>query len=303
MPVLRIEYAVEYCFVFVFGLFIGSFLNVIIYRMPIGKSPFWPTWSFCPDCRGTLHWRDNVPVASYLLLGRKCRYCGRPISARYMLVELLTAIVFLLVFSVVYCEWRWEWHYFLAYAMFSAGLIVSVFTDLEHFIILDEISVWGTGAAVVLSLAMPRLHEPFLEKLLPRFHAALVGLAGGLARNLDSLAASLAGLCVGAGVTLAVAWGGKLLFRRDAMGYGDVKLMALVGAFLGCERAVMTFFAAPFLGLPVGLVVLLRKKGHEIPYGPYLAVSAFISMLWYKEALLALWRFRDFVLGPLLLGP
>jgi len=302
MPIFQVQYAVEYVFVFLFGLFIGSFLNVLIYRLPIGKSPFWPTWSFCPHCRQPIAWKDNIPVVSYVVLGRKCRQCGESISARYAIVELLTGMLFLLVFAVTFVGRGAPWYVFGVYALFTAALIVAVFTDIEHSIIPDEISVWGTGAALVASLIVPELHEPLLAVHAKKVYVALEGLFGALAENLDGLAASAFGLCIGAGVTLAVAWLGKAVFRRDAMGYGDVKLMALVGAMLGAKAAVFTFFLAPFIGLPVGLLMLATRKKREIPYGPYLAVMAFVAMLWLDPAIGALLALRNAVMSRLI-GP
>ena len=293
MPIFQVQYAVEYVFVFLFGLFIGSFLNVLIYRLPIGKSPFWPMWSFCPHCRQTIAWYDNIPVVSYLALGCKCRKCKAPISPRYAVVELLTGGLFLLVFAVTFVGRSAPWYIFGVYTLFTAALIITVFTDIERFIIPDEISVWGTGAALVAALVIPGLHRPFLAVHAKKAYAALEGLFGSLAGNLDSLAASAFGMCIGAGITLAVAWAGKALFRRDAMGYGDVKLMALVGAILGAKAAVFTFFLAPFIGLPVGLAILISRKEREIPYGPYLAVMAFVAMLWLNPVIARLLALRD----------
>jgi len=302
MPAFQVQYAVEYVVVFVFGLFIGSFLNVLIYRLPIGKSPFWPTWSFCPGCRQPVAWYDNIPVASYIALGAKCRKCRTHISARYTIVELLTAAVFLLVFGCYYGQPGFTWFIYVICASFAAGLIVAVFTDIEHGIIPDEISVWGTGAALIASLLAPGMHESFLAHAAPRSLATLEGLFGSVSRNLDGLASSLVGMAVGAGLTLLVAFAGKALFKRDAMGYGDVKLMALVGALLGAKKAVFTFFAAPFLGLPVGLALLIGKRKHEIPYGPYLAVSAFVAMLWFNPVMSKLLALREMLMDRLM-GP
>jgi len=296
IPIFQIQYVVEYAFVFMFGLFVGSFLNVLVYRLPIGKSPFWPTWSFCPNCRQTLAWYDNIPVISYLALGCKCRQCKVSISPRYAIVEILTGLLFLLVFAVTYIGQNVPWYIFGVYVIFTAALIVTVFTDLECFIIPDEISVWGTGAALVASLLMPALHKPLLETYTPGVFVALQGLFGSLTANLDGLAASFFGMCIGAGITLAVAWLGKLMFRRDAMGYGDVKLMALVGALLGAKAAVFTFFLAPFIGLPVGIITLVGRKEREIPYGPYLAIMAFIAMLWLEPVINKLAAMRDAII-------
>ena len=178
---------------FVFGCMMGSFLNVCIYRMPLGKSIVWPP-SHCPHCKYSIPWFLNVPLVTWLYLGGKCRNCGAPIAIRYFLVELLTGVVFLACWSVFGPRSVWL---ALVYGAFLSGLIVATFIDFEHFIIPDEITIGGMVAGFVCSLVLPSLH--------------------GQSSFSGSIRESLLGVLVGAGLVYAILRAGKLLFGRHRL--------------------------------------------------------------------------------------
>ncbi|MBI3091262.1 MAG: prepilin peptidase [Candidatus Tectomicrobia bacterium] len=244
------------------GAIFGSFANVCIHRLPRRLSVVRPG-SHCPHCGAAVRWFDNLPVLSYLLLRGRCRSCGSRISPRYPLVEALSALLFLLLWWEI--GWSRELPAYLA--LFEALLIIS-FIDLEHQIIPDVISLPGTLAGVLASLF-----------LLP--HGPLWAVFGGL---------------VGGGVLYAVGVLGGVLLKQEAMGGGDIKLMAMVGAFLGWKIALLTIIFAAFLGSLTGgamLLLLRHSRRTPIPFGPYLALGALLALLagntllaWYFDLFL-----------------
>ena len=243
--------------IFIFGAIVGSFLNVCIVRMPQEKSLMFPR-SHCVHCQKSIPWYDNIPLMSYFVLGGKCRHCQQKISVRYLIVELLTAVSF--VFFYGFFGWNWI---LIPYLVFHCKLIVATFVDLEHRIIPDEISMGGMIAGLVFSFLIPQLH-----------HASSPGLA---------LGRSLLGVLIGGGSIYAMGMLGDFLFKKESMGGGDVKLLAMVGAFLGWQMALLTFFIAPFFGAVCGVIVKLRTKESVIAYGPFLALGALISLFWGKD--------------------
>ncbi len=240
-------------FVFAAGAIVGSFLNVCIYRMPRDLSIVLPR-SFCPHCKAMIPWYENIPLVSYLLLRGKCFRCRAPIAFRYFLVELTTA-------GIAWFLWQ---RYglsaeFAASTIFFATIIVVTMTDFETGLIPDEITITGMIAGLALSVTG---HGHFAQTLW-----------------YEKLLASGAGLLAGGGILLLVGWLGKLVFRKDAMGGGDVKLLAMVGAFVGVTKVGLIFLIAPFPALPFALWQRFVKKEETIPFGPFLALaSAFIFM-------------------------
>ncbi|MDD5729724.1 MAG: prepilin peptidase [Candidatus Omnitrophica bacterium] len=266
---------IENVFIFIFGAIVGSFLNVCIYRMPLGQSVVVPR-SFCPNCKKTIPWFDNVPFLSYILLGGKCRSCKQKISPRYLLVELLTALMFLWFYNYFGLSF-----WFLFYVIFGCGLVVSTFVDIKHRIIPDEISVGGLITGFVLSL----VYNIFYYGHFSFAHPFL---------NPPPALNSFLGIIVGGGVIYLTG----ILFdffyfkvfkkppiqgETESMGGGDVKLLAMIGAFLGWKKALFVFFLAPFLGIIFGLINLVSKKDHTMPYGPFLSVAAFLSIFWARD--------------------
>ena len=235
------------------GLIIGSFLNVCIYRIPINKSIAWPA-SFCPKCGKHIAFYDNIPVLSYLFLWGKCRHCKAPISWQYPIIELLTSVL-----TVVFV-WRWgltPWTGVLLVAVYS--LIVLSVIDLQLMIIPDRFSL----GLIVLGLAFSWLNPNFDGTALNHFLQSLLG-AG-----------------VGFFGTLAVALLGYVMFRKEAMGGGDVKLMGGIGAFLGWKRVITTIVFASALGLIYSIFLMIfkgKKGGDAIPFGPFLSAGALINL-------------------------
>jgi leader peptidase (prepilin peptidase)/N-methyltransferase len=267
-------------FVFAFGLTIGSFLNVCILRIPEGKSIVLPP-SACPKCGEGIRAYDNIPVASYILLGGKCRACKTPISPIYPLVELLTGLLF------VACFWAFGFTPdALKWCIFSAIMIVLVFTDLRERILPDVVNFVGLGIGLVLSLFTKRvdgsvlwltqvfmLHAP-PHRLLPLLDALLGAAAGG-------------------GLLWIVM---ELYFRlrhREGMGLGDVKMMLMVGAFLGAKGTLLTIFAGSLLGTLLGMAFMVSRhktRDYELPFGTFLGMAALLVVFfgahfvnWYQS--------------------
>ena len=251
---------------FVLGSIVGSFLNVCIVRMPKESSIVTPA-SHCMHCGHPIPWFDNIPLVSYFFLMGKCRYCNAKFSFRYFLVELLTASTFLgfyLYFGLAPLLWPY---------LFMAGcFIVATFVDFEHRIIPDEISIGGMFAGLVFSFFIPQLHVPS-------------GDPSGLALHFQGLYHSIIGVLVGGGSIYAMGVLGDFLFKKESMGGGDVKLLAMIGAFLGWKLAILTFFVAPFFGAVFGIIEKVRTKDSAIPYGPFLVLGALICLFKGKELL------------------
>ena len=241
---------------FFFGACVGSFLNVCIYRIPREESVIHPR-SHCPHCGRMIAWYDNIPLLSWLLLRARCHQCGEPIIARYFLVELLTAVLFLVVWLLYGYSVKTP-----AYWLGIAGLILGTFVDFEHMIIPDRVTLGGMVIGLVLSALFPALH----------------GVTGWWA----GLSAATLGVALGSGVLWLVAVLGKMVFRKDAMGFGDVKLLGAVGAFLGWQAVLFTIVVSSFAGSLVGLTLIAMKRKERfshIPFGPYLALAAVVWVL------------------------
>ena len=255
--------------VFIFGSVVGSFLNVCIHRMPLGESVVWPH-SHCPKCKKKIPTYDNIPFLSYIALKGKCRFCKGKISLRYPLVELVTALVFLAVFN----RYRLSYDFFI-FIVFICGLIIATFVDIQHRIIPDEISVGGITFGFILTAIKgfnlrPVSYDPRL--MLDSFIGIIVG----------------GGIIYLTGKLFDLVWF-KILKRppiqgeTESMGGGDVKLLAMIGAFLGWQKVIFVFFFAPFFGAVVGTINLLAKKDHTIPYGPFLSFAAIFSIFWMDK--------------------
>ncbi len=245
---------------FVFGACIGSFLNVCIHRLPRDLSLAAPG-SQCPECRSPIRWYDNIPLVSYALLGGRCRYCQGGISARYAGVEALTGLLFVWLYYWFCLRLHRPVGVFVVYAALTAALIAATFIDFDFHIIPNEITFSGIALAPAASFLAPEIHGAGLSRW------AAVGH-------------SLVGVLVGGGVVLAVALIGQVIFRKEAMGLGDVKLMAFVGGVTGWQVAVIAFFVAPFFGLLMGIPNWIRKGRHVIPYGPFLSLATLIVLCW-----------------------
>jgi len=232
----------------VFGLMVGSFLNVCISRIPAGESVVTPR-SRCPNCKTLIVWYDNIPVVSYLILGGKCRNCRTPISAIYPAVEIVTAIAFVLQGLVV----GMDGPLLAARLVFTAMLIVLFGTDLHTMRLPNVITYPGIVLGLALSLFLP-----------------------------PGIVASVIGAAVGAAIPWLIRWAWFRSTGVEAMGLGDVKMLAMIGAFLGWQQVWVTLFMASVAGAIVG-VVLLRGGGRlmsaRLPFGTFLAVAAFAASL------------------------
>lgn len=272
-----------------FGACVGSFLNVCIHRLPAGMSIVWPP-SHCPRCLKRIAWYDNLPVVAYFVLRGKCRHCRQPFSARYALIEALTGLVFAAYFVAYFVlQVRGpayaRWDVYLVHMALASALIVSSAIDWETKEIYTVVTNGGMLLAVVLSAAFPAIQS---QTHVPDW----TGQA-----NLDGAIASLVGLAVGGGVIWLIRIIGGLVFRREAMGFGDVLLMGLIGAVLGWEATLLVFFIAPFFGLAYGLGQMIRHKEHEVPYGPFLSMATGVVMLlqrelvdWFGPGIAAVWQ-------------
>ena len=234
---------------FVYGLLFGSFFNVCIYRIPLGQSINRPRRSFCFACGSPVRWRDNIPLVSYLALGGRCRDCGAPFSVRYFLVELLTGALFLAVFLAYGYTLTT-----LAYLVFTATLIIATFTDLDHWIIPDSMSLGGAAVGVALSLLAPLAGEGLTAGLATRVSGPFPGgVWWGPGAN------AVVGASFGFGLLWGVGFMGRMMFRKEAMGMGDLKLFASIGAFLGWLNCLAVLMAASLLGTLVGVPMLVRE--------------------------------------------
>ncbi|MBF0522630.1 MAG: prepilin peptidase [Candidatus Omnitrophica bacterium] len=259
-------------FIFVLGLVFGSFLNVCIVRMPKEESVVWPG-SHCPSCKKALAWNDNIPLLSYLFLGGRCRSCRMTISPRYFIVELLTGIMFVLFYSYFGLN-----RILIPYLTMVCGFIIATFVDFEHRIIPDEVSIGGMCVGLIFSALMPELHG-----------VSVTGHHVFLA-HLHSLGLSLLGVLIGGGCIYGMGLLGDFLFKKESMGGGDVKLLAMVGAFLGWQQAILAFFIAPFFGAIFGIIEKIRTKDTTIPYGPFLVLGSLISLFFGNRIIMMILR-------------
>ncbi|MCP9495801.1 MAG: prepilin peptidase [Pyrinomonadaceae bacterium MAG19_C2-C3] len=270
-------------FALIFGGLIGSFLNVVIYRLPRGIF-FESTFSRCPSCGEPIKFYDNIPVLSYLLLGGRCRQCRASISARYPAVEALTAMLFALTTYVVLT--RGTWLSLPFDLIFVAAILALIFIDAELMILPNKITYPGFFIAVLVRLIVPNMYgvawldlpvEPGYTLSTETGSHAFYWLAA------FSFINSLAGALVGGGSLWLVGWIWKRLRGVDAMGLGDVKMMFMVGAYLGWTLTLVTIFIG-FLSGAVGGVLFMYKSGKrdlsmQLPFGIFLGIGAIISLL------------------------
>ncbi len=236
-------------FCFLIGAAVGSFLNVCIWRLPRGQSIVWPP-SQCPACRHKIAPVDNIPLLGYFRLRGRCRSCGAPISPRYPVVESLTgmmAVVLLVVFGLTAQT-------AILFVLFCLLVVVSC-ADLDHMVIPDKVTLPGIGLGLALNvLVAPRLILNFLL-----------------------------GALVGAAALYAVAILGELLFKKESMGGGDIKMAAMVGAFLGWREVLLSLFVAILVGAMAGMALILlglKNRGEHIPFGPFIAVGTVVVVFW-----------------------
>ena len=240
--------------VFIFGLIIGSFINVCIYRIPRKESIVFPA-SHCPLCQNPIRFYDNIPLISFLILRGRCRGCNAAISMQYPFVEAIHAIGYLFIF-----------HNFgytietVIYALFFSSLLVITFIDLAHQIIPDVITLPGIPLCFVLA-----------STVLP-----LGPMQAGL------------GFVIGGGFFYLIAILSTVLLKKEGMGGGDIKLVAMIGALLGWQKVLLAVFAASLLGSIIGgglMVCRVMSRRDPIPFGPFLAIGALIALFWGNNML------------------
>jgi len=255
-------------FSFIFGIILGSFLNVCIHRLPLHQSIVFPV-SHCCSCEKPIAFYDNIPLISFIVLRGTCRHCKAPISYQYPIVEFLTGLLSL----ACMIKFGLGIPYAVSFA-FCAALIIVTFIDLKHQIIPDTISLPGILCGVLLSFVMPSL--TFIDSLL--------------------------GVALGGGSLLIIAGGYYLITKQEGMGLGDVKLLAMMGAFLGWQSILFIIMVGSFSGALVGIAVMIKKKKdrrYAIPFGPFLSLGA-VSYLLYGQNIIfwyiqfQLW-IRDFI--------
>lgn len=279
-------------FAFSFGACVASFMNVCIWRLPREESVVWPP-SHCPKCNARIRWYQNIPIISWCCLRGKCANCGQPISVRYTIVEILGGILFLLT----YLQWAvpfmlhdmpplglvpisslWT---VLAGWVVATGLILGSFIDLEHYYLPDRVTIGGMILGVPFSYLAPELQ--------------------GQQNNLHALYWSLGGMAFGFLLLWGVGAAFSKLVKKDALGFGDVKLIGAIGAFFGPWAVLFTIIASSLVGSIAGGLLILRGRAKlgsftAVPYGPFLALGALGWMYW-GPALLT-WYLRTLQLAP-----
>ncbi len=264
-----------------FGAIVGSFLNVCIFRIPLGTSLVSPS-SRCPQCKTPIKTYDNIPILSYFLLGGKCRYCRAPISARYPLVEsmmVLFSVVLILKFGLSPS--------FFIYFILISSLVVVSFIDLDHRIIPDKISLPGIILGLLASFVKPVEGQyDFLVLYVFKTVKGVLNMA-----TLDSLL----GIFIGGGLLYAVAVLFYWATKKEGMGGGDIKLLAMIGAFLGWSSTLFTILVSSLIGSMVGIAIMVATGAdskYAIPFGPFLSMGAAIYLFFGREIIRWYLHFR-----------
>jgi len=245
-------YEIEVILIFILGLLgliVGSFSNVCIYRIPRNESIIYPA-SHCPKCGSLIKPVDNIPLVSYILLKGRCRNCKSKIPIQYPVVEFLTAVMYLIVYFIYGLSIQT-----LIYIILSSALIIIAFIDLNQQIIPDVISLPGIVIGFMLSFFVPYI----------------------------SFVNSFLGVVVGGGIILIIGLAGSLIFKKEAMGGGDVKLAAMIGAFLGWRYILLSLLLGFFLGALTGIILMItkiKKREDTVPFGPFIILGSFITLLW-----------------------
>jgi leader peptidase (prepilin peptidase)/N-methyltransferase len=270
---------------FIYGAVVGSFLNVIIYRLPKDESIIYPP-SHCPQCDTRLRAWDLAPIFSFLLMGRRCRYCHTPISWRYLGVETLTGLLAV----GLYLKYGFSVEFFI-FAFFSAALIAVFFIDLDHLIIPDELVIIGIVLGIARDVIGLVMHEPGW---------GLISLPVPFTGFEVPMLRSIAGMVACGVIFYTIAVVSEWAFKKEAMGGGDIKLAAAVGANLAIMQALLSFFVAVFVGsvIGIGLMVLGRKGRRDyLPFGPMMVIGVWAVLLFYTQ-LIAAWEiWNRFITG------
>ena len=245
-------YGIDIFLAFTLGLIVGSFSNVCIHRIPRNESIAYPA-SHCPECNAAIKPIDNIPLLSYILLKGRCRNCKGKISTQYPVVEFLSGLIYLIIYLIYGLNIQT-----LIYIILSSALIIIAFIDLKEQIIPDVISLPGVVVGFIISFFVPYI----------------------------SFINSALGIVVGGGIILIIALGGSAIFKKEAMGGGDVKLAAMIGAFLGWRYIIISLFFGFFLGALTGIFLIIAKiKSREdmVPFGPFIVLGSLITLLWGEQ--------------------
>jgi len=245
-------YVVNDVLIFILGLIVGSFSNVCIYRIPRNESIIYPA-SHCPKCRSNILPKDNIPLLSYIMLKGRCRNCKSKISIQYPIVEFLTGLIYLIIYLIYGLSIQ-----SLIYIILSSALLIIAFIDLNEQIVPDVISLPGIVIGFIISFFVPYI----------------------------SYANSSLGVAVGGGIILVIGLAGSVIFKKEAMGGGDAKLAAMIGAFLGWRYIIISLFLGFFLGALTGICLIMAKiKSREdvVPFGPFIVLGSFITLLWGEK--------------------
>jgi len=251
-------YGLNYILIFILGLIVGSFCNVCIYRIPKNESIIYPA-SHCSKCRSKIKPVDNIPLLSFILLKGRCRNCKSKISIQYPMVEFLSGLIYLIIYLIYGLSVQT-----LIYIILSSALIIIAFIDLNEQIVPDVISLPGIVTGFIISFFVPYI----------------------------SFINSALGVVVGGGIILIIALVGSMIFKKEAMGGGDVKLAAMMGAFLGWRYIIISLFLGFFLGALVGIFLVLSKiksKEDMVPFGPFIALGSLITLLWGEKIIAWYW--------------
>jgi leader peptidase (prepilin peptidase) / N-methyltransferase len=268
-----------------FGLLIGSFLNVCIYRFPRDLSVVRPR-SFCPECEMTIAWYDNVPLLSYALLKGKCRNCSAPILARYPLVEASTGFLFFSFIGALGVSWV-----AFKFCLLSALLVGMIFADFEERILPDEFTIGGILAGLALSWVIPVV----------QFSDNIAAMLASIARiplhgNAASFVEAIFGAAIPSGFLWIVGETFQKVRHKEGLGFGDVKMIAAIGAFMGLQAALFTMIAGSAAGAVLGLIFIAVTKrdysSYELPFGSFLGIAAIVAAFlvqhvfgWYAKLL------------------
>ncbi len=238
--------------IILFSILLASFYNVCIHRILINESIIYPS-SYCPNCRHPLKILDLIPILSYVLLLGRCRYCKSKISPRYLIVELITPILALLLYSKLGFTWQ-----FISYFTLVSLLIITSFTDIEQQIIPNILIFLGLIFGLLFSLTNITIN--FLDAIL--------------------------GLIVGAGSLLIIALISLLIIRKEGMGGGDIKLLGVIGLFMGWKMTLLTFLFSIYLGGLFSILLLplrIKKRDDYIPFAPFISLATLVTLLWGKD--------------------
>lgn len=277
---------------FLLGTLIGSFLNVVIYRLPLGRSIVAPS-SACTTCNTPLPWWLNIPVFSYIMLGGRCRFCGSGYSARYALLELFTGLFFL--FTHLFKAQVWTGLFWKTAVLFCFCLVV-FFIDYDHWIIPDGVNLAGTVAGLGFALALPLSSKASTALMNPigsldpmEVSRPLAELINPSPDPLPPIAWALIGGVFGYAFFWSIQIVGLLLAKQEAMGGGDVKFAVVLGAFLGPSTSLFAFLGSFFLGALFAVPLILAKRGggkDPIPFGTFMAASAVIFQFFGTERII-----------------